>query len=255
MWFEPVEPLVLQMDLNGVNRAVLTQALGQFDNTYQEDCLARFPGRFASVVGIDAAHPDAATSVTQAANRGAVGVRLRPEARSVGEDPLALWRAAADNGMAISVAGAASAVLSEEFAHLLRTFPDMPFVLEHLGGWTRPDCDRSDTTRAAIMKLSDYANVMIKVPALGQLSPRDMRGKLPASGCVLDPAPGAIVLEVLASFGASRMMWGSDYPPVSSREGYANALNWTRDLFVGCSADDVAQIFGGAAARVFRLVG
>ena len=28
----------------------------------------------------------------------------------------------------------------------------------------------------------------------------------------------------LESFGPRRMMWGSDFPPVSGREGYRNAL-------------------------------
>lgn len=253
VWFEPVEPLVLQMDINGVSHAVLTQALGQFDNGYQEECLKRYPGRFASVAGIDAADPGAPEQVARAAAAGAVGVRLRPEVRSAGADPLALWRTVADHGLSVSCAGAPAAVLSPDFTALLRAFPDTLFVMEHLGGWTRADCDRTAAVRDGIFALADHANVLLKVPALGQLSPRDMRGRLPASGCVLDPAPAAILFEVLARFGSGRMMWGSDYPPVSSREGYANALNWTRELFAGRSADDVSAIFGGTAARVFGL--
>ncbi len=253
VWFEPVEPLVLQMDLNGVARAVLTQVLGQYDNSYQQECLARYPGRFASVVGVNPADPGAAAQLRDCADSGATGVRLRPEARSPGDDPLAVWRAAADAGFAISCGGSAAHVLSPEFADLLRAFPAMIFVLEHLGGWTRPDCDKSEETREGIMRLSAFPNVQLKVPALGQLSPRDMRGVLPASGCVLDPGPAAIVLEALGYFGADRMMWGSDYPPVSSREGYANALGWMRGLFAGQAEDVIAAVFGGTAARTFHL--
>lgn len=253
VWFEPVEPLVFQMDQNGVDFAVLTQALGQFDNEYQEGCLERFPGRFASVIGASPADPEAAAKVRACAERGAVGVRLRPEGRSAGDDPLAIWRAAADKGMVISCGGTSANNLSDDFADLVRTFPDMIFVLEHLGGWTRPDCDKTDATREGIMRLSDFSNIQIKVPALGQLSPRKMPSPLPASGCVLDPEPGKIVLDILKNFGSDRMMWGSDYPPVSSREGYANSLNWTRELFVGCDQADIANIFGFTAARTFAL--
>lgn len=253
VWFEPVEPLVLQMDLHGVVGAVLTQALGQFDNVYQEGCLARYPGRFASVVGIAPDDPQGPAALRSCAQRGAVGLRIRPEARTPGDDPLAIWKAAADCGMAISVAGAPAHVLSPEFAALLRAFPGMTFVLEHLGGWTRGDCDRSDAVRSGIMRLADHANVQLKVPALGQLSPRDMRGRLPASGCVLDPGPAEIVFEALAAFGAERLMWGSDYPPVSSREGYGNALGWMRDLFAARAPQAVAAVFGETAARTFRL--
>lgn len=253
VWFEPVEPLVLQMDLHGVGRAVLTQALGQFDNAYQEECLARYPGRFASVVGVAPADPDAPAKLRACAARGAVGLRIRPEARSPGDDPLALWKAAAESGMAISVAGAPAHVLSAEFSALLREFAGMTFVLEHLGGWTRADCDRSDAVRSGIMRLADHGNVQLKVPALGQLSPRDMRGGLPASGCVLDPEPAGIVFEALAAYGAERLMWGSDYPPVSSREGYGNALGWMRDLFRERAPEAVDAVFGGTAARTFGL--
>jgi L-fuconolactonase len=46
-------------------------------------------------------------------------------------------------------------------------------------------------------------------------------------------------------------MWGSDFPLVSSREGYGNALHWTRDLFGACASEAVEAIFGGNAKRIF----
>jgi L-fuconolactonase len=53
------------------------------------------------------------------------------------------------------------------------------------------------------------------------------------------------------AFGASRMMWGSDYPPVSVREGYGNALRFTMERLSDKSADERALIFGGVAAKLF----
>ena len=43
------------MDHHGIAQAVLVQVLGQFDNTYLEQCVMRFPGRFASVISADLA--------------------------------------------------------------------------------------------------------------------------------------------------------------------------------------------------------
>ena len=114
LWFEPVEPLVFQMDRNGVAKAVLTQVLGQFDNTYQEECLARFPGRFASVGAVAAGAEGAADEVRRWADRGMAGLRLRPEARSPGADPLAVWRAAAERGLAISCGGASANIVNDD---------------------------------------------------------------------------------------------------------------------------------------------
>ena len=43
----------------------------------------------------------------------------------------------------------------------------------------------------------------------------------------------------------------SDFPVVASREGYANALNWTRALFAGRPQAEIDAIFGGNAERIF----
>ena len=52
-WYEPVESLIYQMNANGVDHAVLVQMQGQNDNSYQFECLRRYPGKFASVVAVD----------------------------------------------------------------------------------------------------------------------------------------------------------------------------------------------------------
>jgi predicted TIM-barrel fold metal-dependent hydrolase len=253
VWFEPVEPLVFQMDQNGVDKAVLTQLLGQYNNEYQEQCVKRYPGRFASVVMVDPTQNDGPETVGALAKNGAVGIRLRPEARSPGADPHAIWRAAGDNGLVVSCGGLASHMLSKDFGVLLEALPDLPIVLEHLGGWSRPDCDQTTETRAGIAAMARYPNIYLKVPTLGQLAKRGP--KLPPSGRVLDLEPADIVLEMLERFGADRLMWGSDFPPVASREGYANALNWTREVFHGQPQEVIDKVFGDTAKKVFGLSG
>ncbi len=251
LWYEPVEALLFQMDRNGVGRAVLTQLLGEYHNDYQQDCVARHPDRLASVGAVDPADADAPRQLSEWAGRGMVGVRLRADTRSGGEDPLAVWRAAAEHGLAISCAGPTAAYLSDEFAALVAAFPDMPFVLEHLGGWVRPDCDRAAASWQGILHLARLPNVHIKIAALGQLAPRAISQPLPKAPPVLDAAQGSRLIEALDAFGADRLLWGSDFPVVSSREGYGNALEWTRALFAGRPAAEVAAIFGGNARRIF----
>src|SRR5215212_5476596 len=58
-WYEPIEALLEQMARSGVDQAVLRQIAGQYDNSYQADCVRRFPARFASVVIVDTEQPDA----------------------------------------------------------------------------------------------------------------------------------------------------------------------------------------------------
>lgn len=249
VWFEPVETLVQQMDANGVAQAVLVQLLGQVDNAYLSLCRERYPDRFATVVGIDVTAPQACDELTELAADGAAGVRLRPDARSPGGDPLAIWRTAQAAGLAVSCVGNSERFASPEFGELLDAVPDLPIVLEHLGGNSDPSPVAAALFERVLAKAA-HANVYLKVPGLGELVPRPQA--LPGSGRTLDAALDEL-FEVIDRFGPSRLMWGSDFPVVSSREGYANALSWTREAIAKRYPDALEPIFGGTANRVFKL--
>lgn len=50
-------------------------------------------------------------------------------------------------------------------------------------------------------------------------------------------------------------MWGSDYPPVSYREGYANSLRFPLAELERKSEAELQAVFGGVvAAKVYGLV-
>ena len=55
------------------------------------------------------------------------------------------------------------------------------------------------------------------------------------------------------AFGPRRMMWGSDYPPVSGREGYRNALRGVSEHPVFDSQDDREWVLGKTAVSVFKF--
>lgn len=249
VWFEPADLLLVQMDRNGVEKAALVQLLGQYDNDYQNAFARAHADRLVSVVAVNPARPEAVEALRREADEGAVGVRLRPEARSPGPEPYAIWAAAAACGLAVDCVGTAANFTSAEFAELLAAFPSLPVVIEHLGGWARPDCDHTDETRARIRALARFPNVSLKAPSLGQLLERGR--ELPAAPPVFDLSKAGILIEMTQAFGAHRIMWGSDYPVVSSREGYANALAWTRQVFDGEAPEVREQVFGGAAMSVF----
>jgi len=251
LWYEPVETLLYQMDSHGVGQAVLIQMLGQYHNDYQQDCLRRYPGRFASVVAVDASRTDACEQLTRLAAQGACGVRLRPEARSPGNDPLAIWRTAEYENLAVSCVGTGETFAAPEFSEVLETLSGLPIVLEHLGAGNHPDADAGQSaSRQRVFELAKFPNVYLKVPGLGELAQR--AAVLPAETVPLDKKP-AILETALARFGPERLMWGSDFPPVAAREGYGNALRWVRDALGDLSADAQEQIFCGTARQIFRL--
>jgi L-fuconolactonase len=250
-WYEPVECLLSQMDRNGVAQAVLVQIIGRADNSYQQECVRRFPGRFTSVVVVDTASDTACSDLRRLAEEGASGVRLHPTTRSLGSDPLAIWRTAMELGLGVSCAGTALEFAKEEFAHVVGSLPGLTIVLEHLGSGPRPDAN--DSERAARLKTFDLArfpNVYIKVPGLGEFCNRaqPVRDPFPFE----EPLPPLLELAYEA-FGALRMMWGSNFPPVSHMEGYRNALQFTMDQFASKSQEELELIFGRVALSVFPV--
>ena len=57
----------------------------------------------------------------------------------------------------------------------------------------------------------------------------------------------------LESFGSQRMMWGSDYPPVSFREGYRNALHGVMEHVELYGQKDMEWVMGKTADSVFTF--
>src|SRR6266540_5010999 len=222
VWYEPVESLLHQMDRNDVERAVLIQIRGQTNNRYQFECVERYPDRLVSVVVVGSDGPDAPQELERLAERGARGVRLWADTRSPGDDSLAIWRKAAELGLPVSCGGTSREFASTEFAELVEALPNLTLIVEHLGSVGTPDGEVAPyEVRQRVFSLARYPNVFIKVHGLGEF--------------------------------AKRAMWGSDYPPVSRREGYRNALRLTMDQLATKSQADRDLIFGGVASAVFRL--
>ncbi len=250
-WYEPIESLLYHMSANGVEKATLVQFEGQFDNSYLFECVRRYPGRFAPIVIVDAQRPDAAQTVRDLAKQGAGGLRMRVWARSPGSDPLALWRTCNELGLPLSCNGKESEIASPEFRDLVRGLPDTRIVIEHLG-FVDPQEQPPYDTFLKVLALADFPNVYIKVGGISELCNRPKVLQPPFFSQQTIPP---FVRMAVEAFGARRVMWSSNYPPVSQKEGYANSLRFLRQHVAGfCSAEDVEWIMGKTAASVFRFV-
>jgi L-fuconolactonase len=243
-WYAPVESLLHEMDQNHVERAILIQIVTEYDNTYQQDCARQHPDRLASVVHIDATQPGAPEVLERLAADGATGVRLAAELRSPGDDPLAVWRAADRLGLAVSCYG--GSVNPEKVEELATTLPGLKIVLEHYTGRNALPVEPERRQRTA--NLARFDNVFVKVTGLGEFAQRarPVRHPFPFE----EPIPPNLN-DAYVTFGPRRMMWGSDYPPVANREGYANALRLGQREFETRPVAERALIFGEVATAVF----
>ncbi len=244
-WFEPIEVLEFQMDRCGVDAAVLIQHGGTYDNTYLFEEATKRGDRFKVAVLIDPESDNPLGDLTKEAERGAAGVRLYPGQQFKTSHPHDIWKKAGELGLVVTSLGGAEGFASDEFKAMLDACPDTPVVIEHLVGVGITDPPY--TLYESALECAERPNTTIKVPGLGEITPRPPR-LLPEFR--FDDVPPLFEMAKEA-FGAQRMMWGSDFPPSAGREGYQNTLEGVRNHPAFADGDDIEWVLGKTAARVW----
>jgi predicted TIM-barrel fold metal-dependent hydrolase len=238
------ERLLELMQGSAVSRALLVQAVGAygFDNAYCVDAAGAHRDRLSSVCAVDVAgDPDPAETLRAWAKRGARGVRLftvtTPEGQWL-DEPIAepVWRCAAELGMPVVVTLLARQI--PRLANALRRHRDVQVALDHCGfpdvrgGAPYPRLD-------ALLALAEHDNLRLKVTShvLGQAL-RDHGD------------PGSLVQHLARRFGASRLMWGSDYPQTHFRD-YPGLVELGVRAADGLSARDRDAFLCGTAVELW----
>jgi L-fuconolactonase len=245
VWFEPVETLLFQMDRIGIAQSVLMPLLGQYDHSYQQACVRAHPDRLIWVGAIDPLGGPASTQIRLQMDDGVSGFRL-PADSALGDRDIEIWHAVSAAELPISCIGSAAQFASPAFSLKLASAHQVPIVLEHLGGLGRPDFNASVVSPGSVFALARHAQVYLKVPGFGQLAKRTAFINHPPIG----PEAAEMLQQAILNFGG-RLMWGSDFPPVATREGYANALEWPLNECSNLGESEKTQLFGGCAASVF----
>jgi L-fuconolactonase len=161
---------------------------------------------------------------------------------------LAVWRRAAELGVPVSCLGTSDGFASPHFERVLKECPSLPVIIEHLGGIGRDEAPPYPTFRE-ILALARYPNTYIKVHGLGEICHRPMPFPTPMRFSNIPP----FMEMAYDAFGASRLMWVSDFPPVAGREGYRNALQWTMEHLPCRSDADREWVFGKTAFSLYKF--
>lgn len=121
-------------------------------------------------------------------------------------------------------------------------YPDLRLVIDHAA---KPDIAAGQWQPWAdgIARLASETRAMCK-----------LSGLMTEAGQA--PAPGAVRRwgdHVLACFGASRVVWGSDWPVLELSGSYAQWWAETQQLLAHLSPQEQAAILGENARRLYRL--
>ncbi len=231
------EDLVAAMDAAHVERAIVVQSRSGngLDSTVPTQEAARFPRRLIAVCGID---PDSLDASRTLQNRimamGAKGVRVFwDHAPLGGSDRQQFWNTVASLDAPILLAGPARFA---ELTVLSRRYPELHFILDHCGDpamlryW--PD---------ELLRLADLPRVFVKYSS-------HIHERIEEQG----QSPQHLFDQLVRTFGAGRILWGSNYPASHEpRWTYGGTVETLNRLISTYSPSERADILRGTACRLW----
>ena len=149
----------------------------------------------------------------------------------------------------------------DQLADLARAFPDLPMVLNHVGGplAVGPYSGKRDEVfavwRTAMKSLSECPNVSVKLGGLAMAicGFEFHQQPQPPSSEQLAAAWGPYLQAPIELFGARRCMFESNFPVDKAVCSYAVLWNTFKRVAAGASADEKAWLFKGSADSFYRL--
>lgn len=236
--------LLKDMERTSIDTTVLVQYIGyRWDNSYVARAVAAAPERFAGVCRVNPEDPAAPEQLSYwTKDRGLHGVRISPEPGSRGDwfrgplmDPF--FRRAAE--LRIPVVLLAKTERIPELCDILERHPDVDVVIDHFAD---ADLKKPEHMRW-LVKLADNPRVFLKT------------GHIWANSKQAYPWPDqlALVRELRGLFGASRIMWGSDWPLCREHTTYDQALSYIQSGESLLTHEELAWILGGTARRLWKM--
>jgi len=227
-WFEPIENLIYQMDSNQIEKAVLIQHKGS-TNDYLYDCKKKYSEKFSIVASINW-DSNFEAQLNEFTSRGVSGVRVYLNFSEIFKNKgNEFFQNCSERNLVISLASNLETFSSINFKNVVLNNNDTIFVIEHLasaGNISLSNKNINDLFRK-VLSLSNNDNLYMKIPGLGELN---MRPEILNNDYPFTEDKSGLIKKTLNSFSSNNLMWGSDYPPVSNREGYRNSLNGIYNL-------------------------
>ena len=238
----PAELALAHMDWLGIDRAVVVQ---EWLDGRQDDYLAAVAREHADRLWIcgllDGRDPDGAPRYVEhmAEELGFHGLKVTAahfqDTRLDDARFMRTWQRCAELGVRVVAHLAPGRRMVDPVATIATTFPDLIFVVAHLG--LPPHADWHEQAALAIRP-----NVFLDASGLTAL--------FAAEGY---PFPGAqqAVKEALDIVGPGKIMWGSDYPRCIVDVSYKEILDLFRRECDFLTDQERAGILGQTAARVY----
>jgi L-fuconolactonase len=247
---DPIESVVAAMDRVGVGAGILVVPRHYgWDNSYALDSARRYPARFRVVGRIDPIAPDPRRRLAELmADPMMIGIRLSSKtavndwARDGAFEPML----AAAEELEVVWSGAPGPAALDRWTEVARRHPDLRLLVDHLGLEPVPHTMATPGPEPFrflpdLLALSDCPNVHVKLTGAPALSVerypfRDIWGP---------------VTQIVAAFGADRVLWGSDCQRTQTLHSYEEGAGYLAEID-GLTAETKRKIYGDTLRRVFE---
>jgi predicted TIM-barrel fold metal-dependent hydrolase len=239
------EQMIAAMDKAGVAKSAIVQASTCYghDNSYVADAVAAHPDRFTGVFSVDVLAADAPERMRHWLGRGLTGMRLftigstMPDQASWLDDPKTYpaWETAGELGLSICLQMSAKAF--PQMIKMTERFPKVRIILDHMA---RPVLEDGPPYAAAasLFALARYPSIYLKLTPRSFIESRN--GKA---------TPESFFAKLVATFGAQRLAWGSNYP--SSEGALPELLALAKSSLASLPQADQDWIFGKTAQTLY----
>ncbi|XP_057949673.1 uncharacterized protein LOC131144812 isoform X2 [Malania oleifera] len=248
-----VDFLLQCMEEASVDGALIVQPINhKFDHSLVTSVLQKYPSKF---VGCCLANPAEDGSGVQQLEHlvlkdGYRAVRFNPYLWPSGQQMTneigkALFSRAGELGVPVGFMCMKGLNLHiSEIEKLCLEFPATIVLLDHLAFCKPPTNDEESLSLTKLLKLSRFPQVYVKFSALFRVS----RMSFPYQDL------SQLLSQVVSSFGANRVMWGSDFPFVVPECGYEKAKEAVLCIAnqVPLSSSQLEWIMGKTALQLFQ---
>jgi L-fuconolactonase len=131
----------------------------------------------------------------------------------------------------------------EHVPKLASTFPSLAIVIDHLA--KPPICDMAVFKQWGdeLGACASFDNVFAKVSGLNTVAPRDWSHR--------DIRP--YIDFAISTFGADRLMFGSDWPVCLLQDSYQKVWQQTQKTLEYCAQDEIDAVLGTTAQMIYGL--
>ncbi|ERN06286.1 uncharacterized protein LOC18434478 [Amborella trichopoda] len=241
------------MEEAGVDGALIVQPINHlFDHSLVTSVLKKHPSKF---IGCLLANPaEDGTGINECENLvlkdGYRAVRFNPNLwpsgqKMTNEIGRGLFSKAGELGVPIGFLCMKGLDLHlAEIEELCTSFPSTKVILDHLGFCKPPTSDKEKKVFSDLLNLSRFPQVYLKFSALFRVS----RKFHPFE----DLSP--LLSQLISSYGANRVMWGSDFPYVVPECGYREAKDAVSYIAsqVPLSPSDLEWVLGRTVMHLFQ---